>query len=72
MNWVLPKRAFELLAGGVLGAAANFSTAVCIECSLRWNSSGSAPACGGCLIAGSVIRLTDDVDVAILPATLTP
>ena len=53
------KGAFELLAGGVLGAATKFGAACgtsyvksCAdrcgtECFVCWNSSGSPPACGG-------------------------
>ena len=63
--------AFELLAGGVLEAAANFGAACGVECSLCWNNSGSPPAHGKWLIAGSATRLTDDVDVPILSSTLT-
>ena len=40
--------AFEILAGGVLGAAANYGAAFGIKCSLSRNNSGSPPAvCGG-------------------------
>ena len=40
-------RAFALLAGGVLGAVANFGAVCGTECSLSWSSSGPHPACGG-------------------------
>ena len=64
--------AFELLAGGALGAAANFGAAFGIDRSLSSNSSGSPPACGRWQIAGSVTRLTDDTDVPKLSSTKTP
>ena len=63
---------FEMLAGGELAAATNCDAAFGIVCSLCGKSSGSLPGCGGRLIAGSVIPLTDDVDVATLPSTQTP
>ena len=55
--------AFELIADGVLQAAASLGGAFGIECSLCWNSSRSPQACGRWLIASSVTRLTDDIDV---------
>ena len=43
---VTPSGAFQLLAGGVLGAATNVA-AFGTECFSDWNSSGSPPACTG-------------------------
>ena len=42
------------------------------ECSVSWTSSESPHATRGWLIAGSVTRLTDDIDVPIPSSTETP
>ena len=39
--------AFELLAGGVLGASANVVAAFGTECSSAGTARGRSPACGG-------------------------
>ena len=41
------ERAFELLAGGVLGVSANLGAAFGTECSFSWSSWWSLLACGG-------------------------
>ena len=61
-----------MLAGGVLGAAANFGATFGIQCSPSWKSARSPPAYSKTVIASSVIRLTDDTDVPTLSSTYTP
>ena len=62
--------AFELLAGGDLGAAANLGAAFGIECFLGWNTSGVTSNLRGMTDCRfHVTRLTDDIDVPILSST---
>ena len=72
INW-WNEPTFRLVICYQVGLAHGNNTPLLLSrCSVSWTSSGSLPATVGWLIARSVTRLADDIDVPILSSTETP